>query len=107
MLLQIPIEDEDTLCTFSVLTQHPRAALCSLRAPDTGELDERCSGLLRAEQVRADDCRWRQAREHRGCTTRLRESGVIEGNVGLALESIPFNFAQPVDSLPNFAVGGE
>ena len=26
------------------------------------------------------------------------------GNVGMALESIPFSFAQPVDSLPNFAV---
>ncbi len=32
---------------------------------------------------------------------------VVQRNVGLALESIPFNFAQPVDSLPNFAVGGE
>lgn len=32
---------------------------------------------------------------------------VIQRNVGLALESIPFQFAQPVDSLPNFAVGGE
>ncbi|MNT90521.1 Murein DD-endopeptidase MepM [compost metagenome] len=32
---------------------------------------------------------------------------VIQRNVGLALESIPFDFAQPVDSLPNFAVGGE
>ena len=39
-LLQIPIDDEDALCTFSVLTQHPRAALCSLRAPETGELDD-------------------------------------------------------------------
>ena len=37
-LSQIPIDDEDTL--YSVLTQHPRAALCSLRAPDTGELDD-------------------------------------------------------------------
>ncbi|MCR1765038.1 peptidase M23, partial [Pseudomonas aeruginosa] len=25
-------------------------------------------------------------------------------NVGLALESIPYDFAQPVDSLPNFAI---
>ncbi|QKE61821.1 hypothetical protein HNE05_18605 [Aquipseudomonas campi] len=25
---------------------------------------------------------------------------VVQRNVGLALESIPFNFAQPVDSLP-------
>ena len=32
---------------------------------------------------------------------------VVQRNVGLALESIPFQFAQPVDSLPNFAVGGE
>ncbi len=32
---------------------------------------------------------------------------VVQRNVGLALESIPFNFAQPVDALPNFAVGGE
>ncbi|MCY1527628.1 Peptidase family M23 [compost metagenome] len=32
---------------------------------------------------------------------------VIQRNMGLALESIPFDFAQPVDSLPNFAVGGE
>ncbi|MCU1718948.1 peptidoglycan DD-metalloendopeptidase family protein [Pseudomonas sp. 5P_3.1_Bac2] len=32
---------------------------------------------------------------------------VVQRNVGLALESIPFRFAQPVDSLPNFAVGGE
>ncbi len=32
---------------------------------------------------------------------------VVQRNVGLALESIPFDFAQPVDSLPNFAVGGE
>jgi murein DD-endopeptidase MepM/ murein hydrolase activator NlpD len=32
---------------------------------------------------------------------------VIQRNVGLALESIPFQFAQPVNSLPNFAVGGE
>jgi len=32
---------------------------------------------------------------------------VVQRNVGLALESIPFQFAQPVDSLPNFAGGGE
>jgi murein DD-endopeptidase MepM/ murein hydrolase activator NlpD len=32
---------------------------------------------------------------------------VIQRNVGMALESIPFQFNQPVDSLPNFAVGGE
>ncbi len=32
---------------------------------------------------------------------------VVQRNVGLALESIPFDFAQPVDSLPNFAVGGD
>jgi len=32
---------------------------------------------------------------------------VVQRNVGLALESIPFNFAQPVNSLPNFAVGGD
>ncbi|MGE8497417.1 MAG: peptidoglycan DD-metalloendopeptidase family protein [Pseudomonas sp.] len=32
---------------------------------------------------------------------------VVQRNVGLALESIPFNFNQPVNSLPNFAVGGE
>jgi len=29
---------------------------------------------------------------------------VVQRNVGMALESIPFSFAQPVDSLPNFAV---
>ena len=29
---------------------------------------------------------------------------VIQRNVGLALESIPFDFARPVGSLPNFAV---
>jgi len=28
---------------------------------------------------------------------------VVQRNVGMALESIPFSFAQPVDSLPNFA----
>lgn len=32
---------------------------------------------------------------------------VVQRNVGLALESIPFEFSQPVSSLPNFAVGGE
>ncbi|RMH83257.1 DUF4124 domain-containing protein [Pseudomonas sp. AOB-7] len=32
---------------------------------------------------------------------------VVQRNVGLAVESIPFSFRQPVDSLPNFAVGGE
>lgn len=32
---------------------------------------------------------------------------VVQRNVGMALESIPFSFAQPVDSLPNFAVGGD
>jgi len=32
---------------------------------------------------------------------------VVQRNVGLAIESIPFAFSQPVDSLPNFAVGGE
>lgn len=32
---------------------------------------------------------------------------VVQRNVGLALESIPFDFAKPVNSLPNFAVGGE
>jgi murein DD-endopeptidase MepM/ murein hydrolase activator NlpD len=32
---------------------------------------------------------------------------VVQRNVGLALESIPFSFSRPVDSLPNFAVGGE
>ena len=32
---------------------------------------------------------------------------VVQRNVGLALESIPFDFNQPVNSLPNFAVGGE
>ena len=32
---------------------------------------------------------------------------VVQRNVGLAVESIPFRFAQPVNSLPNFAVGGE
>jgi murein DD-endopeptidase MepM/ murein hydrolase activator NlpD len=32
---------------------------------------------------------------------------VVQRNVGLAVESIPFQFSQPVDALPNFAVGGE
>lgn len=32
---------------------------------------------------------------------------VVQRNVGLAVESIPFDFSQPVNSLPNFAVGGE
>ncbi|WP_421682846.1 peptidoglycan DD-metalloendopeptidase family protein [Stutzerimonas urumqiensis] len=32
---------------------------------------------------------------------------VVQRNVGLAVESIPFEFAQPVNSLPNFAVGGD
>ncbi len=32
---------------------------------------------------------------------------VVQRNVGLTVESIPFQFAQPVDSLPNFAVGGD
>lgn len=32
---------------------------------------------------------------------------VVQRNVGLALESIPFDFSRPVDSLPNFAVGGD
>lgn len=32
---------------------------------------------------------------------------VIQRNVGMALESIPFQFDQPVNSLPNFAQGGE
>ncbi|UAW98309.1 M23 family metallopeptidase [Halopseudomonas nanhaiensis] len=32
---------------------------------------------------------------------------VVQRNVGLETVSIPFEFAQPVDSLPNFAVGGE
>ena len=32
---------------------------------------------------------------------------VVQRNVGLALESIPFSFSRPVDSLPNFAIGGE
>jgi murein DD-endopeptidase MepM/ murein hydrolase activator NlpD len=32
---------------------------------------------------------------------------VVQRNVGLALESIPYDFAQPVNSLPNFAVGGD
>jgi murein DD-endopeptidase MepM/ murein hydrolase activator NlpD len=31
---------------------------------------------------------------------------VVQRNVGLALESIPYEFSQPVQSLPNFAVGG-
>ena len=31
---------------------------------------------------------------------------VVQRNVGLALESIPYEFAQPVQSLPNFAIGG-
>ncbi len=32
---------------------------------------------------------------------------VVQRNVGLAIESIPFEFNQPINSLPNFAVGGE
>jgi len=32
---------------------------------------------------------------------------VVQRNVGLALESIPYQFTQPIDSLPNFAVAGE
>ena len=32
---------------------------------------------------------------------------VVQRNVGLALESIPYDFNQPVNSLPNFAIGGE
>lgn len=32
---------------------------------------------------------------------------VVQKNVGLHTVSIPFEFAQPVDSMPNFAVGGE
>ncbi|MCW8156234.1 DUF4124 domain-containing protein [Stutzerimonas stutzeri] len=32
---------------------------------------------------------------------------VVQRNVGLAIESIPFDFSQPVNSLPNFAVGGD
>ena len=31
---------------------------------------------------------------------------VVQKNVGLAVESIPFDFNQPVNSVPNFAVGG-
>jgi murein DD-endopeptidase MepM/ murein hydrolase activator NlpD len=32
---------------------------------------------------------------------------VVQKNVGLDTVSIPFAFTQPVDRLPNFAVGGE
>lgn len=32
---------------------------------------------------------------------------VVQRNVGLALESIPFDFSQSVNSLPNFALGGD
>jgi len=32
---------------------------------------------------------------------------VVQRNVGLAVVSIPFQFNQPVNALPNFAVGGE
>lgn len=32
---------------------------------------------------------------------------VVQRNVGLALESIPYQFNQPVSGLPNFALGGE
>ncbi|MEL0166728.1 MAG: peptidoglycan DD-metalloendopeptidase family protein [Pseudomonadaceae bacterium] len=32
---------------------------------------------------------------------------VVQKNVGLQTVSIPFEFAQPVNSLPNFAIGGE
>ncbi|WKN21747.1 peptidoglycan DD-metalloendopeptidase family protein [Azotobacter vinelandii] len=32
---------------------------------------------------------------------------VVQRNVGLAVESIPFQFSQPVNALPNFAVGGD
>lgn len=30
----------------------------------------------------------------------------VQRNVGLALESIPYEFVQPIQSLPNFAIGG-
>lgn len=32
---------------------------------------------------------------------------VVQRNIGLAVESIPFDFSKPVNSMPNFAVGGE
>ncbi|UVE17736.1 peptidoglycan DD-metalloendopeptidase family protein [Pseudomonas sp. LS44] len=32
---------------------------------------------------------------------------VVQRNMGLALESIPFDFNQPVDGQPNFAIGGD
>ena len=32
---------------------------------------------------------------------------VVQRNIGLEVESIPFDFNQPVNDLPNFAVGGE
>jgi len=32
---------------------------------------------------------------------------VVQRNIGLAVESIPFEFSKPVNSMPNFAVGGE
>lgn len=32
---------------------------------------------------------------------------VVQRNVGMALESIPFSFSQPVDSTPRLAIGGE
>ena len=42
-----------------------------------------------------------------GHTTGPHLHFVVQRNVGLAIESIPFQFAQPVDSLPQLAVGGE
>ena len=32
---------------------------------------------------------------------------VVQKNIGLETVSIPFAFNQPVDSLPNFEIGGE
>lgn len=32
---------------------------------------------------------------------------VVQRNIGLAVESIPFQFNQPVNALPNFAIGGD
>lgn len=32
---------------------------------------------------------------------------VVQRNIGLAVESIPFDFTRPVNSMPNYAVGGE